>query len=210
MKIQSAVCKIKGHEFSAPNYKFLWVKECKKSITCKRCGMHIEEKIPHDVSNSKIYFKPTGYENAQCAKCADCKNCGKSVLLHAQEHEFSNAQIYFKPSDEDCEKMASCTNCGQSIKLGIQSHVEQPFETTCEAGMKCQNCGDARIIEVRHKYKFVSQTQVGPRVYDGLVDEWVCDYNIVYKCEVCEKTKIERSSWEDRSSHLRDQMTGEG
>jgi DNA-directed RNA polymerase subunit RPC12/RpoP len=206
IRFQKAVCKIKGHNFSSPSYKYVRNEECKKSSTCKRCGASIEQVILHDTSDAKIYFEPIS-NNMQCAKYSTCKNCGKPILLHAQEHEVANAQIYFKPSYKDCERTANCTNCGQPVKLSVQEHVEQPFETPCETGMNCQNCGSIQILEDRHQYKFVSQTQVGPRVFDGLLDEWVADYNIEYKCERCGKTKIERNSWEDKSSHFRDQMT---
>lgn len=206
------LCSLKGHNFDSTNYKFLSVMKCKKSSACKRCGLCIEDEIPHDVSDLKIHFEPIGSQNVQCGKFAECKNCEESIFLHGQEHEVSDAQIYFKSSYEDCEKMANCTNCNQPVKLDTQQHVEQRVETACETGMKCKNCNNIRVLEDRHQYKFVSSTQIGNRVFDGLVGEWVCDYDREYKCEVCGKKKIERDRWDERPNHLLGlkEMTGEG
>lgn len=205
------ICSFKGHDLGSPKYSFLSAELCKKESICNRCASQVKEEIRHQISGAKTYFQPDGMK---CNRMSDCKNCSKPILLGTQEHEVSAAKIYFEISKkgDQCERMSNCTNCGTPVKLGIQSHEEQRVESPCETAMKCQNCGRKRILEDRHQYKFVSSRQAGPRVYDGIVGEWVCNYEEEYKCEVCGNTKIELDRWDERPDHLQGvkEMTGLG
>lgn len=187
--------------------------DCIKTADCKKCGEHIQLGIQeHDISVSEIYFRPS---NTDCVTMRKCKNCGALIKFGILEHDISGSDVYFRPSGNDCARMANCKNCNGSVTLEVQEHKEKTVDMPCQKVMRCENCTNSRVIvifEEGHQYKFVSSTQVGDRVFDGLVDEWVCDYDNEYKCEYCGKTKIERDSWKDRPGHLQalKEMSGKG